>query len=280
MLLSPGRPNRPSDTNGFESLLIDLDGTLIDSASGRTEAIVELDKVLAKRFETIAHPLGHTIGAVLNELWPGEPFGREFRQLGFARTDALWVDFNGSGPSLSRIRAWAPGFRARFWKTVCERIGLPESAIASELGHRFVEERYARIRPFPGVERALGRLAGEFRLVLLSNGPSDLQRVKLDRTNLAHFFDSLVISGELAIAKPDPRIFRHALSASYSTATRTLMVGDDWRNDVLGARWVGIDAVFVASSRASKRELSGQDRINDVPVIGSFSDLPDLLGEP
>jgi FMN phosphatase YigB (HAD superfamily) len=57
------------------------------------------------------------------------------------------------------------------------------------------------------------------------------------------------------------------------------MIGDDWRNDVLGARWVGIDAVFVASSIASKGELCGRDRVNGVPVIASFTELPSLLGQ-
>jgi HAD superfamily hydrolase (TIGR01509 family) len=264
-------------TAEIESLLIDLDGTLIDSSGTRVEALEALDRSAGERYGIEPGSLSMIADSVLSELWPGEPFVAEFRRLGFDMTDTLWVEFAGGGKTLARIRAWLPEFRLRFWKTVWRRLGTGAPAPSEELAGLFVAERLARIRTFPGVELALARLRSAFRLVLVSNGPADLQRLKLERTGLNRYFTAQVLSGELAVAKPDPRIFRYALTAAGSSPQRTLMIGDDWRNDVLGARWVGIDAVFVATACDSARELDGYSYVDDVLVIASFPQLSGLL---
>jgi putative hydrolase of the HAD superfamily len=264
-------------TDRFDSLLIDLDGTLIDSAGASVEALAAVDEWACVEWGTKPNGIRSVASGILDELWREAPFAAQFRDLGFASTDALWVDFDGDGQMLSQIREWLPGFRSQFWQTVSQRLGARSAPLVDELTLRFPEERYNRLRPFPDVDSALRDLASRFQLMIVSNGPGDVQRLKLERANLEQFFTSLLISGDIAVAKPDPRIFHHALRLAASNAQRALMIGDDWRNDVLGARWVGIDAVFVASSVASKGELRGRERINGVPVIASFAELPMLL---
>ena len=92
---------------------------------------------------------------------------------------------------------------------------------------------------------ALEALQTNFRLALISNGIGNEQRRKLDQFSLNRYFDVCVISEEIGITKPDPRIFEHALEALGIEATSALHAGDNPHHDVAGARGYGMYGVWV-----------------------------------
>jgi putative hydrolase of the HAD superfamily len=89
---------------------------------------------------------------------------------------------------------------------------------------------------------------------------------------LAEYFDAVVVSGDLGIAKPDPSIFEHALEQLGVDAADAVMVGDSMSKDVEGALAAGMRAVWVNRS-ASSDAIAGEDFIE----IATLSVLPDLL---
>jgi putative hydrolase of the HAD superfamily len=251
------------------TLIIDLDGTLIDG-QGWHETLDALDR-LATELADVAP--GAAITAIRDRLaaaWEEESIAEDFRRLGFAMSDALWSSFGGPGTPLARIRDWASGFRLRFWSDVARSAGIADVVSEERLAARYAKERSARIRAFPGASSTLKHLRGRFRTVLLSNGPADLQRLKLERTGLGAGFDAIVISGETGCAKPDARAFRLALAAAGCSATEAVMVGDDWTNDVLGALAVGVNAVFIDAGRCAARGFHSPAH---VAVLERFADL-------
>jgi putative hydrolase of the HAD superfamily len=257
-----------------EALLIDLNDTLIDARGTYAEAIAALDSHVAGRYGTEPGALTREVDPVLDELWPSQPFGDDFRRLGCARSDALWVEFAGPGDLLREIREWMPRFRQQFWSSVCARAGARGHVDHEPLGAALLAERLKTIRTFAGVTQALDSLRQRFRLALLTNGPGDLQRRKLSYTSLDRYFDAVVISAEVGVAKPRPEIFELALHDLRSTPARTLMVGDDWQQDVLGARAVGLGVVWVAP----RPEHNEGTVVDDTRVIERFADLPSALG--
>jgi putative hydrolase of the HAD superfamily len=102
------------------------------------------------------------------------------------------------------------------------------------------------LRPFADVPPAL-RLLDErgLALAVVSNGDCSLGE-SLETAGLR--FDVVVDSATTGAAKPDPAIFRHALSRLGVAAGRALYVGDDPANDLDGARAAGIDAVLIDRS--------------------------------
>ena len=88
--------------------------------------------------------------------------------------------------------------------------------------------------------RAGGRAVG-----LSTNGPTDVQREKLDLLGLRAHVDFALISEELGIAKPDPAIFREGLRLARVSAEHALFVGDSPEFDIAGARASGIRSVWV-----------------------------------
>jgi putative hydrolase of the HAD superfamily len=83
-----------------------------------------------------------------------------------------------------------------------------------------------------------------YHLNIITNGFSEVQRRKIETSGLKPFFDKIFISEEIKSPKPDRAIFEHAVKSSNAKKSQSLMVGDDWEVDVMGALKFGIDAVL------------------------------------
>lgn len=94
--------------------------------------------------------------------------------------------------------------------------------------------------PLPGAVSLLNALIGKAKLGIITNGFTDLQQIRLERTGLHNHFDILVISEQVGAAKPHPQIFSHAkeLMGNPDPAT-VLMVGDNPVADISGGQQAG-----------------------------------------
>jgi putative hydrolase of the HAD superfamily len=86
------------------------------------------------------------------------------------------------------------------------------------------------------------------RIGVITNGPSDFQRAKLEAVGLAQAFDTVVVSADRGIEKPRPEIFELALATLGTDPARALHVGDSRTADVAGARTAGMTAVWLDRS--------------------------------
>ena len=98
---------------------------------------------------------------------------------------------------------------------------------------------------FDKVEEVLTWLHQRVSLGLITNGPSEFQRTKIALLGIEPYFDSITVSGEVGSHKPDPEIFRVALSALSVEPEEALYVGDRPEADVAGARAIGMTAVLL-----------------------------------
>jgi 5'-nucleotidase len=58
------------------------------------------------------------------------------------------------------------------------------------------------------------------KLGIITNGFTALQQTRLERTGFRDYFDLLVISEQVGVAKPDPRIFDYALEQAQNRTAR------------------------------------------------------------
>jgi len=93
----------------------------------------------------------------------------------------------------------------------------------------------------PTLEAARKR---DFRVGMVSNA-TDLARKVLSNLDMEKYFDFVVISDEVGVRKPDPRIFRIALNKAGAAAERSLFLGDKLSTDVMGAARTGMRAILV-----------------------------------
>jgi putative hydrolase of the HAD superfamily len=122
--------------------------------------------------------------------------------------------------------------------------------------------------PFPDAAPALERLrAMGLRLVVVSNWDCSLSQW-LAPAGLLDLVDGVVSSGAVGAAKPDAAIFLRGLELAGVGAERAVHVGDSLRNDVEGARGLGIRAILLDRAR---RAPPG------VEVAASLAELPSLV---
>ena len=113
---------------------------------------------------------------------------------------------------------------------------------------------------FAEVPDALQQLS-HLRLGVISNGEKEQQNRKLEHTGLARFFDVVLTSSELGVAKPDPRIFREACRRAGVSEADTVYVGNDWSVDVAGSLAAGLQPIWLRRDAEAPRGLPPQVRI-------------------
>jgi len=101
----------------------------------------------------------------------------------------------------------------------------------------------------------LRSLRGRYKTALLSNAWDDLRGIIVQKWKIADAFDELVISAEVGVAKPDPRIYLLAAERLGVLPTEAVFV-DDFVENVQGALQVGMQAVHFRTPQQVLEELN------------------------
>jgi HAD superfamily hydrolase (TIGR01509 family) len=118
--------------------------------------------------------------------------------------------------------------------------------IARECGQIYRQTYQESRSPVPGAATLLRMLRSASTTIgIVTNNTREEQEEKLRVIGLDQLIDFMVTSEETRIQKPDPRIFRCALELGDAPPDRTVMVGDSWESDVMGAKGAGIHAVWL-----------------------------------
>jgi len=124
----------------------------------------------------------------------------------------------------------------------------------------------------PSLERL--RVAG-YRLGVIANQPS-VVREAVERDGILPAFDVWVVSEDLGVDKPDPRIFAHAVAKAGAEPEACVMVGDRLDYDVRPARSAGMRAVWVLRGEAPDDPAEEQLAEADA-AIADLAELPVVL---
>jgi len=135
--------------------------------------------------------------------------------------------------------------RAALWLDALRALGHDDARLAGELAHEYGRRRSTGLALFPDAVPLLTalRAAGK-TLTLITNGLQSTHIERIALLGLEEHFDHTLISDAVGMAKPDPRIFHHALELAGCAPTEAAMVGDNPVNDVAGAQAVGIPAFW------------------------------------
>ncbi len=129
---------------------------------------------------------------------------------------------------------------------VFANLGIDDTDLAHEIAEAYRDLRAEKSTLFPGATDALERLrAAGVRLGMMTNGAKAPQRAKIERFDLARYFDHIVIEGELGAGKPDRRVYDTLLSALDTAPEDTWAIGDNLQFDVLAPMQLGLHGIWV-----------------------------------
>lgn len=173
----------------------------------------------------------------LKQMFAG--YGVDFSAADFAEyqlvNKPLWLQYQNGDISATSLQHR----RFQLW---AQRL----SQTPAQLNSDFLAAMAEICQPLDGVSNLLNALRGQVKLGIITNGFTELQQVRLQRTGFREHFDLLVISEQIGVAKPHPQIFEHALAAMGSPAReRVLMVGDNPDADILGGLNAGLHTCWL-----------------------------------
>jgi len=227
----------------MHALLFDLDNTLLMEDEVTFRAVRAACERAAGRAP--AERLYEATLRVADDRWRAAPTSGYADRMGIWWGEGLWGDFKGDGDGLRALREFVPSYRRAVWRDALAECGVDDPGLAADLDEVYRHARRASEIVDPDAGAMLDDLSRDHRLALVTNGAPDVQREKLGRSALLHYFAAIVISAELDVGKPDPRIFTAALDAIGATADAAVMIGDSLPRDIRGAHNAGLRSIWV-----------------------------------
>lgn len=119
------------------------------------------------------------------------------------------------------------------------------------------------------------KLSKNYKMAIVTNGLKTVQSKRIKKSPIAKYFDSIIISEEAKVSKPNPKIFEIALKTlNYSDKNKVLMIGDSLSSDIKGGINFGIDTCW-ANFNNTKNSTS----ITPTYQVSSLINLIELLND-
>lgn len=174
----------------------------------------------------------------------------------------LWVDYQQGHISAAQLQ------EQRFtpW---ADKLKLSPRTLNSA----FMQAMAEICQPLPGATQLIQALRGKAKLGIITNGFTELQQIRLERTGFAADFSVLVISEQVGAAKPDSAIFEHAFALmGQPPREHILMVGDNPHADIVGGINAGIATCWLNHHAAPL-----PDGVQPNYQVSSLAELQTLL---
>ena len=202
----------------YKHFFFDLDHTLWDFEKNSKQALGELyDDYELKKFE----------------LFSKEDFLKTFDKVNMR----LWHRYSNGHITSKKLR------EERF-DLVFYELKLPVRFIPKDMSEVYLITSPKKSNVFPFTHETLDYLQKHYNLHIITNGFDGVQEIKMQSAALSKYFDKIVTSETTKHKKPQREIFEHALEISNAKAEDSIMVGDNLKADIIGARNAGIDQVF------------------------------------
>jgi YjjG family noncanonical pyrimidine nucleotidase len=202
----------------YKHLFFDLDHTLWDFERNSTESLQEIfrDLLLSQYGISSMDAFIQSFLKINAELW--DAFDRGILHHAYIREN-------------------------RF-RMVFESLGMECPSNHGEIGEIYLKTLPDRKHLLSGALEILNYTMSEgYTLHIITNGFNEIQAKKLASSEISHFFENVVTFENANAKKPDPKIFAYALELANARPEESIMIGDNWIADVLGAKQFGIDTV-------------------------------------
>ncbi|MCH4207840.1 MAG: HAD family hydrolase [Solobacterium sp.] len=122
----------------------------------------------------------------------------------------------------------------------------------------------------PDCYRVLEELKQKYRLGVVSNGDGPSQAAKIDMLDLRKYFETVIISHDFGVDKPDVSIYDAAAKALGLKPEECAFIGDTFATDILGAVNAGMKPIWYCFEHYCVS-------LYDVQQLKSFNEIEDFF---
>lgn len=213
----------------YTHIFFDLDHTIWDFEKNSEEAMRDaFDKLEIEQFLGVNYT---EFNAVYREV--NQKYWERFRKGFVSRSDLRW----------KRMQATFLAFKKY------------DDKLSTELGELYLERLPAKTHLFPYAIEVLDYCRKKkYELHLITNGFEETQVKKITNAGIADYFDEMISSERALASKPNPEIFEFAMRQTNASADNSLMIGDHYDVDIVGAQQVGMDQVYFNPKNRNNNE--------------------------
>ncbi len=212
----------------YKHIFFDLDHTLWDFETNSKQALLQ-------------------IYTEQNLIEKGVPVFDNFYNRYVPINDRYWARYHNQIVSKEKLRL------GRFLDTLKE-FGINDVALAETMAQSYLDLSPKMTALFADAVDVLKYLQGKYTLHLITNGFVEVQWIKIENSGLKPFFEHIIVSEEVGTQKPDKAIFEIAMERAKTNAAESIMIGDNYNTDIVGARNAGMDQIFFNPKKKRKRE--------------------------
>lgn len=161
----------------------------------------------------------------------------EFVEIYHANNSLMWDLYSKGEVTTKQLKV------ERWRRTLATRQFEVLTAVCEELDHNYLDILAKQQEKIEGIENLLAKLMRHYIIAVISNGFSKTQYQKLHYSGLDRYITRTIVSEEIGINKPNPKIFEYAI-AETGVSEPFLMVGDNPDTDVVGALKAGWHAIW------------------------------------
>lgn len=202
----------------YKHLFFDLDHTLWDFDRNSNESLSEL-------YETFR----------LADL--GIASSEAFNQHFITINRQLWSDFDNN-------RLTHADIRQRRFRMVMDALGVTDYSVCDAMNEEYLRLLPRKAHLIESTMEVLDHVRDRYQLHIITNGFDEIQALKMASSGLTDYFQHIITNQKADAKKPDRRIFEFALKVSDASLEESLMIGDNYEADVLGALGMGMDVVY------------------------------------
>ena len=208
----------------YKILLFDLDDTLLDFAANEADS---LNKLFREHGLELSYELLQVYRSVNNQ---------------------LWSDYERGLIPLNEV------LNTRFTHTLLN-IGQSGSGSAWETRYRALLGEGAQL--MDGAYELCQSLSASHRLFVITNGVTETQIKRLERSGLSEYFEAVFTSQSIGFQKPSKEYFHYvAAHIRDFSASDALVIGDSLNTDIIGGIAAGIDTCWLnKNSKPSSTEI-------------------------
>jgi len=224
----------------MKAVCFDLDGTICDLWEGEGNARIKLINILSERTE------------------------RERKEVS-KLYDNKWSNIKMEYMSWVAKGLDEVDLREKHMNDVFKLLGLEDGA--KELAEFHCKTTMDGIIIYPDAIRVLESMGEKHRLCMITNGPPNWQREKLEKLDITKYFEEIIVSSEIGHHKPSPKIFEEMTRRMGVEPSEIIYIGNDYRKDIVGANGAGWSTAWI------NREKEVIEEVEPTYIINELSEL-------
>jgi len=141
-----------------------------------------------------------------------------------------------------------------------------------EFNAQFLQNLVNVSEAYSGAIDFLDNLRDRYMLSVITNGLKEVQRPRLNKLQMSHLFESIIVSDEIGVAKPDVKFFEHSYNsiANPPPKSEVLVIGDNLKSDILGGINFGVDTCWISHAKQNMSSIKPTYTVDNLLGLSSI----------